>query len=158
MKRFILITLAFCLLLSCAAASDFDSHLLISYNATAKVYGAPQIVLTSVKSSGQNWLFDCENLSIFFELSPLGGIRTGAVYAKDENHTDEFLCACLAMLVFLGNFDAQAAGMLLLQFADVRAGKEPTPFYIGMDLFEIHSTDSAKYAMTYMNNDGRTSD
>lgn len=157
MKRFLAFAILLCLCVSTAFA-DFDEKLLIQYNATANVLGAQKLDSKTATYQNDTWLFENDYYYVGFEMSPLGGIRTGAVYAKDENHLDEFLCASFAMMTFLGKMDYQAAGMLLYQFTRVKADKDSSPFTIGMDAFQIIPTSQFKYSMVYMNNDGKVSE
>lgn len=153
MKRLAAILLALVCMMTSAYA-EFDQLLLIKYNSAAQVSGAPELDLKAMQSKDYYYQFDLGKFKISFEMAPIGGVRTCAIFTDDESCAADFLCSCLAMTFTLGDIDTMAAGMLLMQYSAIRAGKNSTPYNIGTDLFQIVSGDIGKYSFIYMNNDG----
>lgn len=155
MKRIIAMILIFICIASTAAA-EFDQLLLIKYNAAAQTAGAPELNLKAMQSKDNYYSFDIGSIKVSFEMAPIGGVRTGVIFTDDESRAADFICSCLAMTYVLGDTDITAAGMLLMQYAATRAGRDSTPYNIGIDIFKISSSDLGKYTYIYMNNDTET--
>jgi len=154
MKRLLCVLLLVCMISS--AGAELTSSMVYTYNSYAITAGAPELDAGQALSENSTYMFNLDPLYIVFEMSPLGGIRNGAVYAKDETCAADYLCSCLAMIWYLGEFDIRASGMLINQFSALRAGHESTPYNIGADAFNIIKSDFAQYAFVYMNNDGKS--
>lgn len=123
MKRLTAILLFLCMLCSFALADEKDSFKL-SYNAAAQVYGAPQVT-SSVKSNGNFHFRISDAMRIILEPNEITGkIQTVYVVCDSSAEEGDFLCACLAVMGAYYDMDVNAHGMLLEQFAKVKAGKE----------------------------------
>lgn len=155
MKKLTAILLALVCMMTSAYA-EFDQLLLIKYNSAAQISGAPELDLKAMQSKDNYYQFDLGKFKVSFEMAPIGGVRTCAIFTDDESCTADFLCSCLAMTFTLGDIDTTAVGMLLMQYSAIRAGKDSTPYNIGTDLFQILSGELGKYTYIYMNNDAQT--
>lgn len=153
MKKLLALTLIL-VCITASACAEFDQIFLTKYNAAASIFGAPELNTDTVLSKENFYRFNNDQISIMIEMSQLGGVRTASVYTNDETCAADYLCSCLAMIYSLGGSDTTAAGMLLMQYAAIRGGRDSVPYNIGVDLFQIVSGDLGKYSFIYMNNDG----
>ena len=155
MRKLILLLLVCCFcFISSFAVADMDDHDLLVYNACASTFGAPQLA-DPVKSTNDMILFDVNSMVVGFELSPISGIRSGFIYANNDECSADFLSTGMAMISFLGETDITAFGMLLTQFCEIRAGKTTIEYSIGNDGFGVTTSDDAKYIFIYINSDGK---
>ena len=152
MKKLVILIIALCMLMSSACA-EFDGILLLKYNSAAQTSGAPTLKTENMRSNGDYYQFNFDELSVGFEMAPIGGVRTGIIFTDDDELAADFLCSCIAMTFTLGEVSTAAAGMIIMQYAAIRAGRESTPYNLGIDAFSIVSGELGKYTFVYMNND-----
>ena len=151
MKRLLAILILVCMCGS--AGAEFDHMLLLKYNAAAKTAGAPELHEKDMRSKDNFYQFDFGQFRLIFELNQDSNVKNVAIYADNESCAADFLCSCLAVIYTFKDIDITAAGMLMMQYSSIKAGKESIPYNTGGDAFQIISSDTAKYSFIYMNKD-----
>lgn len=141
---------------ACADRSSRWINLSMNYNACAGIYGAP--LLEGDKAVFQNddmhetFIFRYDTQALIFQFT--GDNLTTAMVCSDTLDMD-FLMSCLSTICALGSIDFQAYGILLNDYAQMRAkDTESIPSTLGIDVFQLKKvSDNFEYAFVYMNND-----
>lgn len=152
MKKFFLMTIVCCLLVSCAFA-DVENDVYIRYNSFAKTFHAPIANKDTLNVNGNHYFFTAGNMKIIFEIPLNGAIRTGFVLTDDDSCAADFLSSCIAMISFFNEVSFDYYGIVLQQFMNVRMGISTIPYSLGLDAFQIMTSDRGKYSFVYSNND-----
>lgn len=158
MKKILAIILIVMCLVSSASAERWTT-LSIKYNSAAAVLGADQlngedVIVVSVLEQDDTYAFDFGSYAILFIFKG-DDIQSISIRGKDDAAAGEFLSACMAVITTFGGIDMTAYGVLLYQFAKVRAGKEaPDAYAFGLDVFQVNEESGQfKYSFTYLNRD-----
>ena len=152
MKSLFCVIMLFCLLSTSASA---DTSYLSKYNGYAEILHAPMLDENQVKVTGNYHFYPLEKMTVVFETAINGGIRTGFIFMDDDSGAADFLISCITMNAFFGKFSYNYYGTILQMFLDTRMDYETVPFNIGIDSFQILTSDKGKYSFVYMNNDAK---
>ena len=155
MKKLICILLLVCMTASLAYA-DTSSDIYWNYKPYAETFGAPMFEMDGVSlynTDKNTYTVTAGEINLIFELTQTGAIRTVLVCAKDDTSAADFLCSCTAVITWLGETDFNAYGSLVAGYGMIRSGSVCAPTSIGIDSFDITSSENLKYIFLYANND-----
>ena len=155
MKKALILILAVCMTASFAYA-DTSSDIYWHYKPYAETFGAPMFEKDGVSpynTDKNTYAATAGGIKMIFELTQTGAIRTVLVCAEDDTSAADFLCSCTAVITWLGETDFNAFGNLVAGYGMIRSGSVCAPTSVGIDSFDIISSENLKYVFLYANND-----
>jgi hypothetical protein len=155
MRKVVILIIAICMAATWASA-DTSSDLYWEYKPYAETFGAPMFEMNGVSvldAKKNTYQVYAGSLKMIFEITITNDIRTVLVCAEDDLCTADLMCACIAIISWLGETDFNAFGTMLSQFAMLRAGLKPAPGVVGNDAFNMVTREDCKYIFMYANND-----